>query len=108
VEERLAAVSGTCPGILAHDAHRALAINNPRALPQQSLSSVTNVDNLEDYIATKEQEKGKTYLRAIDLPVGERKKALGELALMGISAGSLFPGLDGVCGQLRERFFDFE
>jgi hypothetical protein len=29
-----------------------------------------------------------------------------ELALMGITAGSLFPGLDGACLQLKERFFD--
>jgi hypothetical protein len=28
-----------------------------------------------------------------------------ELALMGITAGSLFPGLDGACEELRERLF---
>ena len=28
-----------------------------------------------------------------------------ELALMGINAGSLFPGLDGACEQLKERYF---
>jgi len=26
---------------------------------------------------------------------------------MGITAGSLFPGLDGACEELRERFFEF-
>jgi hypothetical protein len=29
-----------------------------------------------------------------------------ELDLMGINAGSLFPGLDGACQQLKERFFE--
>src|SRR5207253_5065146 len=28
-----------------------------------------------------------------------------ELSLMGITAGSLFPGIDGACEQLRDRFF---
>jgi hypothetical protein len=28
-----------------------------------------------------------------------------ELALMGITAGALFPGLDGSCEELRERLF---
>jgi hypothetical protein len=37
-----------------------------------------------------------------------RKDNLGaqDLALMGITAGSLFPGLDGACLQLKERYFD--
>jgi hypothetical protein len=34
------------------------------------------------------------------------KKVLRELALMGINAGSLFPGLDRACNQFKERFFD--
>jgi hypothetical protein len=28
-----------------------------------------------------------------------------ELALIGITAGSLFPGLDGACEELGERLF---
>jgi hypothetical protein len=50
-------------------------------------------------------ERNKTYLRVIDLPVGERMLVMNELAYMGITAGSLFPGLDGACEELRERFF---
>jgi hypothetical protein len=83
-----------------------LAINNPRALPQQSISVVTNVDDIETYIKERETQKGTSYLRAIDLPATERRHVMQELALMGINAGSLFPGLDGACEQLRERFFD--
>jgi hypothetical protein len=82
-----------------------LAINNPRVVPQQSISMVTNIDDLEDYISLREKEKNKTYLQAIDLPAAERRQVMRELDLMGINAGSLFPGLDGTCQQLRERFF---
>jgi hypothetical protein len=45
-------------------------------------------------------------LWAIDLPVSERKKVIQELGYMGITAGSLFPGLDGACEELRERNFE--
>jgi hypothetical protein len=83
-----------------------LALNNPRVLPQQGLSLVTNVDDLEWYIGQKETGGGVKFLTAIDIEVTERSRVLRELALMGINAGSLFPGLDGACQQLRERYFD--
>jgi hypothetical protein len=75
-------------------------------LPQQSISSVTNIDDLESYLSLSENVTGKSFLRAIDLPVSERQVVMQELALMGITAGSLFPGLDGACLQLKERYFD--
>jgi hypothetical protein len=84
----------------------ALALNNPRMVPQQALASVTNVDDIESYIRNREQDNQKTYLQVIDLPASGRKEIMQELSLMGITAGSLFPGLDGVCKQLKERFFD--
>jgi hypothetical protein len=82
----------------------ALAINNSRLIPQQALSTVTNAEDIEGYISTKEKEDRK-YLQAIDLPVTQREEVLRELNLMGINAGSLFPGLDGACSQLKDRFF---
>jgi hypothetical protein len=48
----------------------------------------------------------RSFLRIVDLPRNERPKVMQELSVMGISAGSLFPGLDGTCEELRERFFD--
>jgi hypothetical protein len=83
-----------------------LATNNPRALPQQSISSVTNIDDLEGYLSGGGKQTGRSFLKAIDLPVSERQVVMQELALMGITAGSLFPGLDGACLQLKERYFD--
>lgn len=82
-----------------------LALNNPRVVPQQSVSSLTNVEDIESYLTDCEKLAGKQYLRVIDLPASERIAVRRELGLMGITAGSLFPGLDGACEQLRERFF---
>lgn len=82
-----------------------IAIENERMIPQQALSTVTNVDDIEGYIASREREKGKIYLTTIDLLVEERPKVMRELSTMGISHGSLFPGLDGACEEIKELFF---
>jgi FRG domain-containing protein len=95
------------PGFLHMTVLEPLAINNPRALPQQSVSTVTNVDDLDLFIEDKiEKRFQRSYLRVIDLPATERRQAMQDLARMGITAGSMFPGLDGACQQLKERFFD--
>ena len=83
----------------------ALAIENNRAIPQQAVSTLTNVDDIEAYIRTKEAESNQTFLHAIDLQEDCRPEVMVELSLMGITAGSLFPGLDGACEELMGRFF---
>jgi hypothetical protein len=82
----------------------AIAINNTRMIPQQALASVTNAEDIESYIGSMGRADRK-YLQVIDLPVEQRTEVLRELSMMGINAGSLFPGLDGACTQLRDRFF---
>jgi hypothetical protein len=82
-----------------------IAIDNERLVPQQSISSVTNIDDIETYIRISERE-GARYLRIIDLPVRERQHVMRELSIMGITAGSLFPGFDGTCEELKERNFE--
>jgi hypothetical protein len=84
-----------------------LALNNPRSLPQQALSMISNVDDIEGYVRSRESERGQPVLRAIDLPVSERTRVLTELDLMGINPGSMFPGLDGACAQIKDRFFGY-
>jgi hypothetical protein len=81
-----------------------IAIDNERSVPQQSISSVANIDDIESYIRSVETPEER-YLRIIDLAVGERPSVMVELSTMGITAGSLFPGIDGTCEELRERFF---
>lgn len=83
-----------------------LAIDNERLVPQQAATTVTNIDDVETYIFKKEEEKNCRYLTAIDIPFSERNKTIKELSYMGITAGSMFPGLDGACEELREKLFD--
>jgi len=82
-----------------------IAMNNERLIPQQSISTVTNVDDIESYIRSMSTEEIQ-FLRIVDLPKIERPNVIKELSVMGITAGSLFPGFDGACEELRERFFD--
>lgn len=84
-----------------------LAIENPRALPQQGLSTVTNIDDIETFIGNNEAVKDQTFLTCVDLPFDERHDVLRELSLMGITAASLFPGLDGACEEAKARHFGY-
>lgn len=97
------------PGVNAVRPHFSIlefiAIDNQRLVPQQSVSSLTNVDDIESYIHSLETRQ-QQYLQIIDLPLKERPFVMRELSVMGITAGSLFPGVDGTCEELRERFFE--
>lgn len=79
-------------------------IGNARVLPQQAITMYSNVDDIEDILMSNENEKGE-YISAVSIPTTERKAAMRDLGLMGISWGSMFPGLDGVCKQLAVRHF---
>lgn len=82
-----------------------IAIGNPRLVPQQSVTTVTNLHDIEAYILEGEAETKVQFLTAIDIPANEREVAMRDLRFMGITAGSMFPGIDGVCEELRERNF---
>jgi hypothetical protein len=82
-----------------------IAIDNERLIPQQSISSITKIDDIESYIHSRETAE-RRYLQMIDLPVSERPHVMRELSVMGITAGLLFPGLDGACEELKERNFE--
>ena len=62
-------------------------------IPQQAASTVTSLDDVESYIKSKETENEKVPLATIDLPLYERREVVRESRYMGITAGSLFPGL---------------
>tara|TARA_R110002096_G_scaffold238532_2_gene430011 strand:- start:887 stop:1987 length:1101 start_codon:yes stop_codon:yes gene_type:complete len=80
-------------------------INNVRALPQQAVATFTNVDDVEQHIQLYENHYSSSYIVAYDLPASDRDSALHDLTMMGISAASLFPGLDGVCETIRQQRF---
>lgn len=81
------------------------AHDNPRHLPQQSCHTFSNVADIEGWVRTVERQLSKTFLTIIDLPSSERYMALRDLAYMGVTAASLFPGLDGACRALKEKTF---
>jgi hypothetical protein len=83
-----------------------LGIDNTRMVPQQAYLTISNVDDIEGYIDELEESTGGKFLQVIDLPGSERRQVMNELAMMGITAGSMFPGLDGACEQLREQNFE--
>jgi hypothetical protein len=82
-----------------------MAYENARLIPQQSVSLLSSIDDIEGYIQAMEKDRASHYLQVIDLPHSERQNVMRELSLMGVTAGALFPGLDGACEDLRERFF---
>lgn len=84
-----------------------LAIENERVIPQQALTLFTSVADIEHFIRKREIQKNKKYLKAIDIPLYERARVIKELSLMGLQAGALFPGLDGICEEQKERNFQY-
>jgi hypothetical protein len=83
-----------------------LSIENPRMVPQQAVCSISSVDDIEKYIQRYKKMKNCIYLNAIDIKKAERNKIMKELTIMGITAGSLFPGIQGVCEEYRELLFE--
>lgn len=82
-----------------------MALENDRCVPQQAALVNTTVDDIETYMAKKARPNQPPYLMAIDIPWSERDKVVNELHYMGITAASMFPGLDGACEELKERNF---
>ena len=82
-----------------------LASGNKRAMPQQAVTTFSNIDFIEGLIAQLAQRHNVDFLSAYDIPVSEKEAALKELRLMGISESSLFPDLDGICRDLKEMYF---
>lgn len=77
---------------------------NPRVMPQQSVTMYSSADDIETLIRKNESDPGE-YLRAVSLPVNERETVMRDLALMGLSWGSMFPDLEGICKQLADTHF---
>lgn len=78
---------------------------NPRTAPQQALCTVSNVADIEGFIREREIQDQQEYLTTCELPASEATRVLRELELMGITYGSLFPGLDGIARDFERRFF---
>ena len=82
-----------------------LAIENDRAIPQQAVTMSTNVDDIESYVMYRGREKNHEYFASWDISYSERNVAMTDLSHMGITAATMFPGISGICEELRERNF---
>jgi hypothetical protein len=60
------------------------------------------IDDIERYFYN---DNADPRLKIYGLPVGEKEKVMKDLNRMGITAASLFPGLDGTCKELKEKYF---
>jgi hypothetical protein len=81
------------------------AHNNPRYYPQQSVAAFSNVDDIEDFVMAHEIHQKQTYITRIDIHASEREQVEDDLRFMGISAATLFPGLEGACKSLSAELF---
>jgi len=84
--------------------HSLLPLYNPRALPQQSIVTSTNIVDIEGWLNSITPPHRK-YLTKIDIPKSDRQKVMSELTRMGITSASMFPGIEGSCKALKERYF---
>lgn len=94
---RLDSQEGKTPAIGDHQARSLLDAPDPttlQGLRDRALLASLNEGN----------QKGK-FLKAVGLSWSERKTMMRELSTMRVTAGSLFPGPDGACEELKERFF---
>jgi hypothetical protein len=78
-------------------------IHNPRMYAQQGKFLVTNVDNLEDYIGRLGLLDKRTYISAADVPLSVADEAMRDLAFMGLTAATMFPGLDGIGRMIKHE-----
>lgn len=83
-----------------------LGIENPRMLPQQAVSSLTNVSDIEAYVQAKEKECGKQFISAFEFSVDQREQALLDLNRMGINASTMFPSVDTTCKFMKSQRFE--
>jgi hypothetical protein len=74
---------------------------NARLYAQQGQFLVTNVADLENFIRDIEIKMKKRLIVAADIPVDCAIEALEDLQFMGLSAATMFPGLDGVCRMMK-------
>jgi len=81
------------------------ARENPRLLPQQSVHMFSNIAAIEEFVSKAEGGLKTRFLRRIDIPASDRPMAMSDLDAMGITAASLYPGLEGLCRALSEKWF---
>ncbi|KQV48638.1 hypothetical protein ASC95_22285 [Pelomonas sp. Root1217] len=76
---------------------------NPRLQAQQGRFLVTNIADVQRWFGKAQKQVDESFLHAIDIPVECAREALEDLKFMGVTAATMFPGLDGVSRKLRHE-----
>lgn len=84
---------------------RPAAKGNARLLAQQGMMLFSNHPSPEAFLRGLEAGAKKRYLEVVDLNPSMFKVALADLRRMGITAASLFPGIDGTALALKHELF---
>ena len=79
--------------------------NNPRIITQNSILTITNVNDIQDYLVNSGTIQGKTFLYKINIKKDEIPQIKLDLQAMGITNKKLFPNLDDVCKEMTTNFF---
>jgi hypothetical protein len=94
----------TIPFIAPYVAYLAIAPRlNPRLYAQQGRFLVSNMLDIENELIQMGKTNGKELLVAVDVPISCAIEALEDLHFMGLTAASMFPGLDGVCKMMKHK-----
>jgi hypothetical protein len=83
----------------------AISLENERAIPQQGLLTLTNVDDIEGYLSNVGRVNGRKYLLAFDLDGSEAVKVRADLKLMGITKSTMFPSIESFCEEMKAEYF---
>jgi len=78
---------------------------NRRLYAQQGLFMVTNAVNVEHIFLEYGRVRDKNYLIAADIPINSAVEALADLRYMGLTAATMFPGLDGICRMMKHSMY---
>jgi hypothetical protein len=80
-------------------------LRNPRLYAQQGLFMVTNAVNVEHVLLEAGMKAEREFLIAADVPIKFASEALQDLKYMGLTAATMFPGLDGVCRMMKHSMY---
>ena len=78
---------------------------NPRQLVQNTVYTVTNIDDIEGHIMLNGKNTEQDYLFPFTFSADIRKEVRRELDLMGINEMTMFPDMDGLCREMKRRHF---
>ena len=83
---------------------------NKRAIAQMATCLFSNVENIENVLTFAEFDNldgipPEPYIEYFDIDINDRDVVMEDLKVMNIGEMSLFPGLDGVCRHLKNKYF---